>query len=62
LSIRIVNITKITASELFQHENTIRYRLMKIKEVLKAKDDNLKFYETLVIVYKLHMILLDGNV
>ena len=48
---------KKTAKELFQHENTIRYRLARIKELLNAEDDNLKFNENLAIAYKVYKIL-----
>lgn len=48
---------KETAKELFQHENTIRYRLAKIKELVNAEDDNLRFSENLSIAYKVYKIL-----
>ncbi len=48
---------KKTAQELFQHENTIRYRLTKIKQLLNSQDDNLRFYESLAVVYKIYRIL-----
>lgn len=48
---------KKTAQNLFQHENTIRYRLGKVKKLLNADDDNLKFFENLAVTYKVYKIL-----
>lgn len=48
---------KKTAEALFQHVNTVRYRIAKIKEVLKMEDMNGDFYEQLSIAVKLHKIL-----
>ena len=51
---------KMTAKSLFQHENTIRYRIAKIKEILHMPDANIKFYEQLSIAVKIEKILF-GN-
>ena len=48
---------KKTAEALFQHVNTVRYRVAKIKEVLKMEDLDGDFYEQLAIAVKLHKIL-----
>ena len=46
-----------TAKVLNQHENTIRYRVNKVKSALDMEDDNVKFYETIAIAVKLRTIL-----
>ncbi len=51
---------KATADSLFIHENTVRYRINKIKEVLHMKDLEGSFYEQLSIAVKLYKIY--GNV
>lgn len=43
---------KKTAKEMFQHENTIRYRIAKIKNILNMSDKNIEFYEQLSIAIK----------
>lgn len=48
---------KKTAQLLFQHENTIRYRLVKIRQLLKIEEENIKFFENLAISSKIHNIL-----
>lgn len=48
---------KKTAQKLFQHENTIRYRLVKTRQLLKIEEENIKFYENLAISSKIHNIL-----
>ncbi|MGN0711220.1 MAG: PucR family transcriptional regulator [Anaerovoracaceae bacterium] len=48
---------KETASRLYQHENTIRYRVNKVKNALEMDNDNIKFNETLAIAVKLRTIL-----
>lgn len=47
---------KDTADELFQHENTIRYRINKIKDILNM-EENHSFYEELSIAVKIYKIL-----
>lgn len=44
---------KDTSETLFQHENTIRYRINKIKEILKMEENN-SFYEELSMAVKIH--------
>jgi hypothetical protein len=48
---------KTTAKKLFQHDNTIRYRLKKIKEVLHMEHLQGSFYEQLSIAIKIHMLI-----
>lgn len=48
---------KRTAQKLFQHENTVRYRLVKIRQLLNIEEENIKFYENLAILTKIHKIL-----
>ena len=45
---------KNTADELYQHSNTIRYRIAKIRELLGIKNDTIKFYEDINMIYKLY--------
>lgn len=47
---------KETASILFLHKNTIRYRIGKIKELLNMEDQELSFYEQLSLAIKLYKI------
>lgn len=46
-----------TAKALNQHENTIRYRVNKVKSALELEDDNIKFYETIAIAVKLRILI-----
>ncbi|GAB6178694.1 hypothetical protein JCM14036_00130 [Desulfotomaculum defluvii] len=46
-----------TAQELFQHKNTIRYRLTKIKEILGMEGLEGTFYEQLSVAVKIHKML-----
>lgn len=48
---------KKTAELVFQHPNTIRYRIDKIKKILSNVVDSSSFYEELVIAIRLHQIL-----
>ncbi|MGY5266679.1 PucR family transcriptional regulator [Paraclostridium bifermentans] len=47
---------KKVSSELFQHENTIRYRILKVKSILNLDKSNIEFYEKISIGVKLHRI------
>lgn len=47
---------KATADSLFIHENTVRYRINKIKEILYMKELEGSFYEQLSIAVKLYKI------
>ncbi len=49
------NIRK-TAQALFQHENTIRYRLNKIKELLSMEGDSHSFYPQLCIAVQIYQL------
>lgn len=46
-----------TAKALSQHENTIRYRVNRVKEALGLESDNICFHETIALAVKLRMIL-----
>lgn len=46
-----------TAESLYQHQNTIRYRLNKIKEILDMKGMEGSFYEKISIAVKVHKII-----
>ncbi|MDF2677121.1 MAG: transcriptional regulator, PucR family, partial [Bacillota bacterium] len=50
-------IIKNTAQFLFQHENTIRYRINKIKEILKMENSDGYFYEQLSIAIKIYKLI-----
>lgn len=43
---------KTTAQHMFQHENTIRYRISKIKDILGMNSKNIEFYEQLSVALK----------
>ncbi|WP_432663635.1 PucR family transcriptional regulator [Wukongibacter baidiensis] len=47
---------KRTSEELFQHDNTIRYRINKMKEILGMEDLDGSFYEQLSIAIKIYKI------
>lgn len=46
-----------TANELFQHENTIRYRISKIKQLLNMEDKEIEFLTQLSIMTKIYRLL-----
>ncbi|WP_176461664.1 PucR family transcriptional regulator [Anaeromicrobium sediminis] len=46
-----------TAKELFQHGNTIRYRIKKIKGLLHIESDTSGFYEQLAFMVRVYMIM-----
>jgi len=48
-----------TANEMFQHENTIRYRVTKVKQILDMEDMNLEFLSQLSIAVKVHKLLME---
>ena len=48
---------KKTAKELFQHENTIRYRILKIRQLLDLEEENITFYENIILAYKISKII-----
>lgn len=45
-----------TAEKMFMHENSIRYRIRKIAEILGQSEKHLLFYAQLAIVMKLHTL------
>ena len=47
---------KKVSNELFQHENTIRYRILKIKSLLNLDKSNIEFFEKISIGVKLHKL------
>lgn len=40
-----------------QHENTIRYRIRRIQELLHMEEDPIQFHETMSIFVKIHLLL-----
>ena len=46
-----------TAEELFQHANTIRYRINKIKSILNMEDSDIKFYGSISLAVKIGIML-----
>lgn len=54
-------VMKKTADALFIHENTIRYRINKLKEILGMENSEGNFYEQLSIAMKLHKIYEKGT-
>lgn len=46
-----------TANEMFQHENTIRYRITKIKQILNMEEMNIEFLTQISIAVKIHKLL-----
>lgn len=51
---------KKVAEDLFQHENTIRYRIKKIKSILHMEDSNIRFIENTSIALKV-INLINSN-
>lgn len=47
---------KRTSKVLYVHENTIRYRLNKIRELINFGKNEIDFYETLSIIYKIYKL------
>lgn len=47
---------KKVSKELFQHENTVRYRILKIRSLLNLEKSNIEFFEKISIGVKLHKI------
>lgn len=45
-----------TSTELFQHPNTIRYRISKAKDILKKYDLNDNFYEQIYIIINVYLL------
>ena len=45
------------ALEMNQHENTIRYRVNKVKSALGMENDNVKFHETVAVAVKLRTLI-----
>ncbi len=47
---------KDTASDLFQHINTIRYRINKMKSLLHYKDSDYVFYADISLAVRIHLL------
>mgnify|MGYP001912850961 FL=1 len=47
---------KNTAKSINLHENTVRYRINKIKEIFNTTNSEFEFYEELALGIKLHLI------
>ncbi|CEQ19906.1 transcriptional regulator [[Clostridium] sordellii] len=47
---------KKVSKELFQHENTVRYRILKIRSLLNLEKSHIEFFEKISIGIKLHKI------
>lgn len=53
---------KKTAQILHQHENTVRYRILKAKKLLDMENDHLKFIEQISLALKMDKIInIDGK-
>ncbi|WDV45680.1 helix-turn-helix domain-containing protein [Clostridiaceae bacterium M8S5] len=52
---------KKTAKSLFQHENTIRYRISKAKKLLGMKNSNIEFLMYISLVVKMDDIYTDNK-
>lgn len=48
---------KATSKALFQHSNTIRYRIEKIAKILNGNNDNKGFYEEFAIAIRIHNLI-----
>lgn len=48
---------KATSKDLFQHSNTIRYRIEKIAKILNGNNDSKGFYEQLAIAIRIHNLM-----
>jgi len=51
-----------TAKKMSLHENSIRYRISKIMDLLNMQNKNVVFYEQLSIAVKLHRILCETDI
>ena len=47
---------KKTAKAMYVHENTIRYRMSRIRELINFGKTEIDFFETISIVYKIHKL------
>ena len=48
------------AKEMNQHENTIRYRINRVRGILDMEDDPIRFHETIAVAVKLGILLGDN--
>lgn len=54
------NIKK-TAEELFQHENTIRYRIRKLRELLNMTEESANFYPQLCVAVQTYLLKREAH-
>ena len=47
---------KETAVSMFVHENTIRYRINRLKEMIPYGKSDMDFYETISVTAKIHKL------
>lgn len=47
---------KKTAEEFFQHQNTIRYRINKVKAILNMENGDIKFYESISLAIRIGIL------
>lgn len=52
---------KKTAAQINQHENTVRYRINRVRSALGMENDVIRFHETISIASKLKLILKDNK-
>lgn len=52
---------KKTSSSIYQHENTVRYRILKVRSILKLEDSTIEFYERISLGVKLYKIYQQVN-
>ncbi len=50
---------KRTSDAMYLHENTVRYRVSKAKELMPYGRSDIDFFVTLSIVYKIHLLQTD---
>lgn len=48
---------KKTAEEFFQHQNTIRYRINKVKSILNMENSDIKFYESISLAVRIGALI-----
>ena len=48
---------KKTAQQIQQHENTVRYRVNRVKQALGMEEDTIRFYETISLAVQLRIVL-----
>ena len=51
-----------TAKKMFQHKNTIRYRITKIKQILNMEEKDIEFFTQLSIMVKIHKVITNCQI